>query len=367
MKKLEVLLSKTEGGMETVVMARSNSRVHGSTRASDEIGRHFSTIKDRHRQRSLQSQMDQQAQIENLDPVPQFPNPNAIHSSGISHSQLEALDKHQNAHDRGRASFEGFSGTEASTESMMSQDFMSPGEGAAGLGSIMEEKPLPEIPAERSTLRRTKTVKARELAPPTPDKEMSFSFQPGDDSNALTREQGDEITNAHKVVLEDLQRRFEASEERSETSMSTTSTRRSPERSSEPTPSNKLRPDSRRFVAHSGPVSPYVQCSVHDYMSRGDSTSSVVTVVRDNSGRSSASGSRNESRNNRPHLDRNHSTSEAITAAARAYVASNAKSRHNSATPGDRSPVEELVKSLGGSERKDLGPRISMLRDSDRL
>lgn len=52
LKKLEVLLSKTEGGMESVVMARSNSRIHGSKRASDEIGRGISTIKERHAERS---------------------------------------------------------------------------------------------------------------------------------------------------------------------------------------------------------------------------------------------------------------------------------------------------------------------------
>jgi hypothetical protein len=347
--------------METVVMARSNSRIHGSAKASDEIGRHFTTIKDRHRQRSLQSQMDQRAQTESLDLISQFPNPATIHSSGISHSQLEALDRHQNAHERGRASFEGFSGAETSIESM-SQDLMSSGEGP-GLESITEEKPLPEIPTERTTMRRTKTkvsIKLRELAPPTLDKEMSFSFQPGDDSNALTREQGDEVTNAHKIVLEDLQRKFTASDERSETSLSATSTsRRSPERSSEPALTNKLRPDSRRSGAYSGPV--------HDHVSRGDSTGSAVTAIRDNSGRSSGTGSRNEGRNGRPYLERNQSgTSEAVTAAARAYVANSTRSRHNSAIPDDRSPIEESVKNVGALDRKDLGPRISILRDSDK-
>jgi hypothetical protein len=47
MKRLEVLLSNTKGGMETVSMARTQSLVHGSERASDGISRGIGTIKER--------------------------------------------------------------------------------------------------------------------------------------------------------------------------------------------------------------------------------------------------------------------------------------------------------------------------------
>jgi hypothetical protein len=362
-----VLLSKTEGGMESVVMARSNSRIHGSTRASDEIGRHFSTIKDRHHQRSFQSEIDQRAEAETLGPIAQLSNPANIHSSGISRTQLEALERQQIGFKRGLASFESSSGVGTSTDSM-SQDLTSQDDGL-GLGIITEEKPLPEIPTERSALRRTKTKgssKPIQLGPPATE-EMSFSFQPGDDNNVLTH--GDDVTNAHRIVFKDLQRRFTAPAERPETSTSTTSTRRSPDRSTDSPSANKLRPDSRKSVAYSGSASPNLQSS--DQVSRGGSTASVVTAIRDNSGRSSACGSRAESRSGRPHLDSNQSTSEAVTAAARAYVASNqrsseGKARTGTTTPDERGIVEESLKGNAVGDRKSKGSMISVVREIDR-
>lgn len=52
MKKLEVILSKTEGGMEKVSLARSKSTVHGSQRVGESIKRDIGTIKARHAARS---------------------------------------------------------------------------------------------------------------------------------------------------------------------------------------------------------------------------------------------------------------------------------------------------------------------------
>lgn len=46
-KRLELLLSKTKGGMATVAMARSNSVLHGSKRASQIIRDGIGTIKER--------------------------------------------------------------------------------------------------------------------------------------------------------------------------------------------------------------------------------------------------------------------------------------------------------------------------------
>jgi hypothetical protein len=47
-KRLEVLLANTEGGMESVAMARSHSSVHGAKRALDAINSGIGTIKERH-------------------------------------------------------------------------------------------------------------------------------------------------------------------------------------------------------------------------------------------------------------------------------------------------------------------------------
>ena len=46
-KRLELMLAKTEGGMESVVMARSKSKIHGSKKFSESLGRGFGTIKAR--------------------------------------------------------------------------------------------------------------------------------------------------------------------------------------------------------------------------------------------------------------------------------------------------------------------------------
>jgi hypothetical protein len=54
MKKLEVLLSKTEGGMESVSMARLRSVIHGAEKASDTISRGIGTIKTKNAARNSQ-------------------------------------------------------------------------------------------------------------------------------------------------------------------------------------------------------------------------------------------------------------------------------------------------------------------------
>jgi hypothetical protein len=46
-KRLEVLLSKTEGGLESVAMARTQSVIHGTEKALDPIRRGIGTIKAR--------------------------------------------------------------------------------------------------------------------------------------------------------------------------------------------------------------------------------------------------------------------------------------------------------------------------------
>lgn len=55
LKKLEVLLSQTDGGMEKVTLARAKSAVHGST-AAVVIGRGIGTIKERNSLRSYEGQ-----------------------------------------------------------------------------------------------------------------------------------------------------------------------------------------------------------------------------------------------------------------------------------------------------------------------
>ena len=54
LKKLEVLLSKTTGGLESVALARSKSVIHGAERASETIKRGIGTIKERNSARNRQ-------------------------------------------------------------------------------------------------------------------------------------------------------------------------------------------------------------------------------------------------------------------------------------------------------------------------
>jgi hypothetical protein len=55
LKNLEVLLSRTEGGMEKVTLARSSSAVHGSGTAAETIGRGINTIKQRNNGRNTRN------------------------------------------------------------------------------------------------------------------------------------------------------------------------------------------------------------------------------------------------------------------------------------------------------------------------
>jgi hypothetical protein len=332
-KKLEVLLSKTDGGMDSVLVARSSSKIHGSSRASDEIGRHLSTIKDKHR-RSLQDERDQCSELEGTEPPPQFPGTITSHSSGFSQRQLESLEKQHKEHIYVLPSYESSSDFGASTDSM-SQDLTTQ-DNQLGLGIITEEKPLPDLPGARPRTGHIKSevsVKEMELEAPL-NKEMGFSFQPGDDTNMLART--DEIHNTHKRMLEDLQKRFTATEIRSETPVITTSTKLSPERSS---PNNNLHPESKRSAATSDGASSNLH--IHDLPSRGGSTTSVVTAIREHSGRSSVSSSRNESRTGRHHPDRQSGSNEAVTAAARAFAANKNKNggrkKRTSSMPSDDS------------------------------
>lgn len=47
LKRLEVILSKTEGGLEAVALARTHSVIHGSRKASESISRGMGTIRAR--------------------------------------------------------------------------------------------------------------------------------------------------------------------------------------------------------------------------------------------------------------------------------------------------------------------------------
>ena len=65
-KRLEVLLANTKGGMEAVSIARSHSLVHGSRRVSDKISCGIGTIKDRNESSSQRDRDDSKSSRPNV-------------------------------------------------------------------------------------------------------------------------------------------------------------------------------------------------------------------------------------------------------------------------------------------------------------
>lgn len=65
-KRLEVMLSKTDGGVENVALARSQSMVHGTGRAADSIGNGLKTIRGRNVVRDEQHYWEAKRQKEDF-------------------------------------------------------------------------------------------------------------------------------------------------------------------------------------------------------------------------------------------------------------------------------------------------------------
>jgi hypothetical protein len=259
--------------------------------------------------------------------------------------------------------------------------------GRQGLGIGLLEKPLPEIPisskerARQTTLGRFLHGRKHSYSDPnstteygerTSSYQMGFSFQPGDDEDLLgQRAERDRVT--WKTVDEHLEHRSSPprpSEARSDT----------PPSVQEPSyrPGGDIRPTIKPKPSASGLYStvtarlsqlPRVQG--HDQLSRMDSSSSsVITAVRDNSGRSSA----NNSRTGRPKLNRNADTgsgsseavSTAATAAARAF-ASNKRSptisrKGSVAGSGSGTHAETPTRNDGGGNKSMFADRTTSTR-----
>jgi hypothetical protein len=204
-----------------------------------------------------------------------------------------------------------------------------------GLGIDIHDKPLPGIPqspllnmeaktSSRSVSESNEGYQTELEEEPRPGDLMCFSFNPGDDTSILAQEAKYEVKKKKKAARNYTRpdRSPIASrnpEQRSESSTADTSPRRRSE-----TPVQK---QLRKSIAIANPaIARDTQES--DSLRRDDSISSVVTAVRDNSGRSSAAGSIQNSQNSRQSLNRSAgSSSEAVTAAVRALAAVNVKGK----------------------------------------
>jgi hypothetical protein len=202
-----------------------------------------------------------------------------------------------------------------------------------GLGIDIHDKPLPGIPqspllnmeaktSSRSVSESNEGYQTELEEEPRPGDLMCFSFNPGDDTSILAQEAKYEVKKKAARNYTRPDRSPIASrnpEQPSESSTADTSPRRRSE-----TPVQK---QLRKSIATANPAIAR-ETQESDSLRRDDSISSVVTAVRDNSGRSSAAGSIQNSQNSRQRLNRSAgSSSEAVTAAVRALAAANVKGK----------------------------------------
>ncbi|KAH7360687.1 hypothetical protein BKA65DRAFT_190762 [Rhexocercosporidium sp. MPI-PUGE-AT-0058] len=374
MKKLEVLLSKTDGGLEKVSLARSKSTVHGAQRVGESIKRDIGTIKARHAARSsrersgisgdtpidastshryradrffktriktnpqdsssvvnnerletpsriLQTQSSTGTLAMYASPA-QMEEPTAhnetakVDLAALTKAQLKALAR-QRAHEEFGVEFDS-SESESESSTNSHHEAFSPVTIPKGLG--IEYKKLDT--SKRTVLKKPSTLSMNEsytsqydtLSKDSPQ-QMGFSFRPGDDADTLAQRLRTGQTTQRPMSQCD---RPGSSAEIDEQSEDATLIRlRKLELSPYTMTDSKVgvrRPPMTSSRTSSRPRN--LQDS--EGLKRDDSSGSFVTALRDNSGRSSANGSQNNSQTRRK-LDRSTGSSEAVTAAARAF------------------------------------------------
>ncbi|PVH87031.1 hypothetical protein DL98DRAFT_567284 [Cadophora sp. DSE1049] len=373
MKKLEVLLSKTDGGLEKVSLARSKSTVHGAQRVGDSIRRDIGTIKARHIARNSREDSDPNGDIPidastshryradrffktriktNPQDLPtadkergppsrilqpqasagtlqlyaspaQMEEPTAHNQSAnidlaaLTNEQLKALER-QRAQEEFGVDFGSSSESESSTNTH--NEAFSPVALPKGLG-IGFRKPQSELP-KRKVPKKPSTLSLKEsytsqydvLSKDSPQ-QMGFSFRPGDDAEALAQRMRTGQTPRRLMNYARPQSYYRDNDnEADEDGLIRL-------RRLELSPYSKIDPRTGAGLPHrpslkSLPRPRDLQDS--EGLKRDDSSGSFVTALRDNSGRSSANGSQNNSQR-RNRLDRNTGSSEAVSAATKAF------------------------------------------------
>jgi hypothetical protein len=255
-------------------------------------------------------------------------------SPELTKSHLETLEREQFEEQHGVS----FDSSASATSTNQSFHGKASGLGAGvGLGIDIHDKPLPGIPqspllnmeakiSSRSVSESNEEYQTQLEEELRPGDLMGFSFNPGDDTSILAQEAKYEVKKKKKKAAGNYTRPDRSpiasriSEQPSESSSTAdTSLRRRSE-----TPVQK---QLRKSIAVANPAIAR-ETQESDSLRRDDSISSVVTAVRDNSGRSSAAGSIQNSQNSRQRLNRSiSSSSEAVTAAVRALAAVNVKGK----------------------------------------
>ncbi|KAK0124520.1 hypothetical protein ONS95_009469 [Cadophora gregata] len=372
MKKLEILLSKTDGGLEQVSLARSKSTVHGAQRVGDSIRRDIGTIKARHVARSSRehSSTNGDAPIDastshryradryfktRIKTDPQDPStvdkerepPSRIlqprastgtlqlyaspaqmeEPTGQNQSEtidLAALTNHQLKVSEKQRAQEEFgvdfgSSTESESSTNTHNETFSPRALSKGLGVGLRKPqldlPTRKLPKKPSTLSLNESYASHyDILSNESPQQMGFSFRPGDDAETL----------AQRMRTGQIPRRpmnYARPQSRKDNSLEAEDDELAQSRRLELSPYSKIDPRTGAGLPHrpslkSLPRPRDLQDS--DGLKRDDSSGSFVTALRDNSGRSSANGSQNNSQR-RKRLDRSTGSSEAVSAATKAF------------------------------------------------
>ncbi|PBP22718.1 putative ureidoglycolate hydrolase [Diplocarpon rosae] len=377
MKKLEIMLSRTAGGLEQVTLARSKSTVHGA-RVGERIGKDVGTIKARYDARSSKDRdhSDAAAEVPTNHPANEKYRADRIFKTQIKISLQEALENNehpetclpkrilhsrasggsspmlsspaemiepvqqkftgpilsdqimkelerQRAHEEiGMAFDSSSSDSKSSTGSYHHKnEAFSPVMMPRGLGIGYQGKPLPSttddarrnISNQSSNESMASVSHYNSMCRDSPS-QIAFSFRPGDE----------------EVLAQQARTPRKMPERRSYPRQSTATSEQQPDSSS--IVRDNILETSRRSMTEASKtaerpsLTPRISSRSRpreiqelEAMKRDDSSSSVVTAFRDNSGRSSTNSSQTDSQRRR--LNRSTGNSEAVMAAARALTA----------------------------------------------
>ncbi|THV53907.1 hypothetical protein BGAL_0039g00190 [Botrytis galanthina] len=415
-KNLEVLLSKTEGGMENVTMARSKSIVHGTRRAADlfedgmekikqnfarySSGRDSSTTTtdwdidyvqqiassrplenptnaselshekgDVHREETVKSRRKESSSVQDTE---SFYSAVDNQSTRLTSVQLDALERQHATEELGvifdsSSESDDTSSRSAVTEGQAPTPNRTPK--IPGIRNSSKEKPLPDIPTKHQEMDpffSGEIGNARPWVEPQDDGEVSsfvesrkgFSFRTGDDTpSVLHKPPKDILRKSNTVSVPGSRLSYVMNNEDEFVSLP-----RHPiaDANIQSKANPKARSTGTKPILSTSPGKETYATGLRQQLGmgrgtgkgieRGDSSSSIVTAVRDNSGRSDkgrpvrgdGGGKGNSSAGKQKQ-----SQGTAVMAAVRAIAASN-----KSATANDR-----IQAHANESERKEIDRR----------
>ncbi|KAF8848744.1 hypothetical protein BDZ45DRAFT_260350 [Acephala macrosclerotiorum] len=374
LKKLEVILSKTEGGMEKIILARSKSTVHGSKKIKEAVNELRSA--NRRESEHALNDVDGDTPIgtdDNQEPlyiqpggrltskrkkknrkISDLPHPEASSvsesaeapprnrllnrasrgnllnlfagkasdlgssskkSPRLTEAQIKAMEREQSIRDHG-VTFDSDS-SESSSEDEAELGLRAPGHGSRLGGSLRKPPPVTPKTSPRKLRRgvsdQTNSPKTALRAPRMAPTQMGFSFKPGDDLGILGKRPSE---YSSKRASEDDVMRCTSDQRIQKATCREVAKTSQGRRSSIPLPKqgpNTKSPSPEPSVSQDG-------TPLHRY----NSASSVLTAFCANSGPSSSDDSKRNSfaGQRKVATDKRSGSSDAITAAARAVARS---------------------------------------------